>query len=885
MHVRSKDQKCKECELDNPKHSIETIISEWLKNKPGWYSAALHAALVNTCGSEVIDALACAACRESNVQLKIDNPVELKDYQLGDIANTGISSREVVLKSVTATSGINAIPQGSKIDFAVEGLTVVYGNNGSGKSGYSRIIRNMGASRTGSKKILSNVYTENETPTVSVQVLVDGLEKEFTWKQGELEYPTFPEITFFDSTCASKEMAGRDNEILYSPEVVKAMERLSSLVSQVSIRIKDEEKECATSLVPSSVPAELREVEPIKTLLNCESVDKADKILTEAALTTDDEDRLRSLPKLIETDPGTELPKLMRRKTQLESIRNRLAALYKNSNQTFIDAHRKAAQEELKAEEAAKAARSLLNESTKLDGIGGDAWKTLWEAARAYSETDAFPGELFPKEEEGALCPLCQQPLSKEAVSRLATFESFVKGAAESNLSSKRKKKKELEQRFENAVNDIKADSSAAVLVETEEAQGFIDELLCKLEDITVLPENKTLEELSKLTASAGKAVRTEIDSVDEDIKSAREATQPGKADKLKAELKGLRARKWVMENKALLEQDVAIRERKKDLESIANNINTRQTSTLAANISKVEIVEKMQSCFVTELQKLKANKQPVSIATRTKAGQQIQHISLNGTEASAESVLSEGEQKIVALAGFFALLDVLPGKSTVVLDDPITSLDHHWRKSVASRIAEEATKRPIVLFTHEPMFCNELSEAISQDDTSITYRTVYKRNMSAGIVTYGLDWEACNVKERIIALRDKATTIRQRAKAGEFKSDVEMGRELCVCYSDLRSTWEQAVESVLLAGVVERARRPVHTQKLKSLSDIKDEDIRVVEENMTKCSVLTNAHDDPFSAPDSLPTIEDFEADIAVLDSWRKTIEKRRQKPNKSKS
>lgn len=871
--------------MNTPEHSIEAIISEWLKNKPGWYSAALHAALVNACGSEVIDALAYTACKESNVRLNIENPVELKNYQLGDIANTGISSREVVLKSVTATSGINAIPQGSKINFAVEGLTVVYGNNGSGKSGYSRIIRNMGTSRTGSKKILSNVYAENETPTVSVQVLVDGLEKEFTWKQGESEYPTFPEITFFDSNCASQEMAGRNNEILYSPEIVKAMERLSNLVSQVSIRIKDEAKECVTSLVPSSVPAELREVELIRTLLICESVDKADKLLTEAALTTDDEERLRSLPKLIETDPSTELPELIRRQTQLESIRNRLAVLYKNSNQTFIDAHRKATQEMSEAEEAAKAARSLLQESTKLDGIGGDAWKALWEAARAYSETDAFPDEPFPKEEEGALCPLCQQPLSKEAVSRLVTFESFVKGAAESNLSSKQKTKKELEQGFKNAINDIKADSSAAALMKTEEAQRFMDELLRKLEGITVLPENKTLEELSKLTTSADKAVRTEIDSVNVDIESAKKSTQPGKADELEAELKGLRARKWVIENKDLLEQDMAIRERKKDLESIANSINTRQTSTLAANISKVEIVEKMRSCFTTELQKLKANKQPVSIETRTKAGQQIQQISLNGTDASAENVLSEGEQKIVALAGFFALLDVLPDKSTVVLDDPITSLDHHWRKSVASRIAEEATKRPIVLFTHEPMFCNELSEAISQGDTPITYRTVYKRNMSAGIVANCLDWEACNVKERITALRKKVTTIRQRAKAGEFKSDVEMGRELCVCYSDLRSTWERAVESVLLAGVVERGRRPVHTQKLKSLSDITDDDIHVVEENMTKCSMLTNAHDNPFSAPDSLPTIEDFERDITVLDDWRKSIEKRRQKLNKSKS
>ncbi len=122
MHMRNKNLKHKDFELNNPEHSIETIISEWLKNKPGWYSAALHAALANTCGSEVIDALANAACKESSVRLDIESPVELKDYQPSDIANTGISSREVILKSITATSGINAIPQGSKLDIAHRGL-------------------------------------------------------------------------------------------------------------------------------------------------------------------------------------------------------------------------------------------------------------------------------------------------------------------------------------------------------------------------------------------------------------------------------------------------------------------------------------------------------------------------------------------------------------------------------------------------------------------------------------------------------------------------------------------------------------------------------------------------------------------------------------------
>ena len=82
----------------------------------------------------------------------------------------------------------------------------------------------------------------------------------------------------------------------------------------------------------------------------------------------------------------------------------------------------------------------------------------------------------------------------------------------------------------------------------------------------------------------------------------------------------------------------------------------------------------------------------------------------------------------------------------------------------------------------------------------------------------------------------------------------------------------------MLLAGVVKRAERPIHTQQMKWLSDITDEDIRIVEESMTKCSKITNAHDDPLVAPDGPPTIEEFDEDVSILENWRNGIESRRR-------
>ena len=92
-----------------------------------------------------------------------------------------------------------------------------------------------------------------------------------------------------------------------------------------------------------------------------------------------------------------------------------------------------------------------------------------------------------------------------------------------------------------------------------------------------------------------------------------------------------------------------------------------------------------------------------------------------------------------------------------------------------------------------------------------------------------------------------------------------------------LRSAWERAVEEVLLAGVIERMNPPVHTQQLRKISDIEDSDIAVVDENMSKCSTVIDAHDDPLVAPAQCPTVEELIIDINILRQWMKTINKRR--------
>lgn len=150
--------------MEEQRQSLETVINKWVKNQPAWYSAALHIALQGTYTDEQIDALASAACKEQGVDLGVENPVTLAAYQPADLGGAGDAQRSVLLESITAESGINAIEKGSKLNVATSGITVIYGNNGSGKSGFSRIMRNSCTSRSGSSEILANVFEGNDTP-------------------------------------------------------------------------------------------------------------------------------------------------------------------------------------------------------------------------------------------------------------------------------------------------------------------------------------------------------------------------------------------------------------------------------------------------------------------------------------------------------------------------------------------------------------------------------------------------------------------------------------------------------------------------------------------------------------------------------------------------
>ena len=77
---------------------------------------------------------------------------------------------------------------------------------------------------------------------------------------------------------------------------------------------------------------------------------------------------------------------------------------------------------------------------------------------------------------------------------------------------------------------------------------------------------------------------------------------------------------------------------------------------------------------------------------------------------AKLEDILSEGEQRAIAIGSFLAR--ALAGHSgEIVFDDPVSSLDHQRKGTIAKRLAEEAKSRQVIVFTHDIVFLSMLGE------------------------------------------------------------------------------------------------------------------------------------------------------------------------------
>lgn len=144
-------------------------------------------------------------------ELNLDN---IKDvYEIFKKDDDAVSSEPSIeddlplkLCSIKHLHGVNALKENEKASLCEEGITVFYGTNGSGKSGYYRILKHLSGDIT-AKNVLPNIFKEVSTSHIEAEIEYrlgkddSNPVKSFTWNNTNTTkgFSPFNRISCFDS--------------------------------------------------------------------------------------------------------------------------------------------------------------------------------------------------------------------------------------------------------------------------------------------------------------------------------------------------------------------------------------------------------------------------------------------------------------------------------------------------------------------------------------------------------------------------------------------------------------------------------------------------------------------------------------------------------------
>ncbi|WP_448123718.1 hypothetical protein [Pseudomonas veronii] len=319
--------------------------------------------------------------------------------------------------------GLNAIKAGANLPFGKSNLSVIYGQNGTGKSGFARLLKEICGSRS-KDEIRSNVFDPTPTPCrAHFKVSIDGKPADVHWDVPSGPHKALRHAQVFDSKAAQQYM-GR-TEACYEPSRMKFVSALIVTADAVNAELA-REKALLSKALPA-IPETLNHTTEAKWLQSLKSATTTASIDKEC-LYTDllDRERVENEALLAEKDIAGRLLTITKEKTALKNIETAMSALQLGLSDVAAGELENLKNSAVKARNTSEEAAAAIFGKAELEGVGSATWQQMWEHARAYSNGAAYAENSFPNVSADSRCVLCHQSLDEEAKVRLGGFEKFV---------------------------------------------------------------------------------------------------------------------------------------------------------------------------------------------------------------------------------------------------------------------------------------------------------------------------------------------------------------------------------------------------------------------------------------------------------------------------
>lgn len=816
--------------------------------------------------------------QESQIQEEFLNEIYSIFKQENELLNQSLIEEKIIFpvkakKTTTDTaikwkglgnvSGVNALKSNETLEIGNQ-LTLVYGENGSGKSGYTRILNNIFISR-GDKNILPNIFKDNQQDTPSAKIFFqggDGTSEELLFPE-DRDHSYCKKISVFDSTSALNDLT-KESELNFAPIEFQFFDQLLQFTNEIK---KTLEKEIDGRTLDNDFPNYFDKNTSIKNLLSkLDGNTDINEFMLQVKITEEDTDFYNEKAKRKVQLQALNLEGKLSEYNKLISNIEDMKVKTKILNEQF-DSERLSKMKELLSEREAYRILSFKEgleqfENEKIENLGSAEWKEFIVAAQKY---------YLSIGKEINYCMFCKQDLDGNEV--IDKYWKYLQSSAEKKSNDLNRNIKKTQDNFSTLDYEILTKGTKIydwlqenqitlfeTLIDSEQKFKLLKEKIVQsLQTYIWAPE---IEELSldiEIFNSAITLLNEKISSLDsEKVKREINEIQSFEdeyLDKLKVE-------KLIPKIKIFILNSLWV--------GLANKkkISTRQITLYQNQLFSKYVTTEYVSKFNEECIKLKANFS-AEISQRGSKGTTLNKLTVKGKKTV--EILSEGEQRSIALANFLAETSLHNENICVIFDDPVSSLDYKRREVISNRLVEEAKKKQVVILTHDLTFSLSIQNRCSDQKVDCISTTIRKIQKTTGIIDNSIPWIGMPVKQRIAHLKNKLQQIEKDYKTitpesiETYHEYHELVKRWC---GDLRETWERTIEEILFNNSVQRFSPAIQTQRLKSATfttALYDE----IEKGMGNCSNWV--HDRASGLGEDIPSLDDLKKYLIECETFIK--------------
>lgn len=837
------------------KREVLDFLWEWAENKGTWAKLLLKESLDNPNGLSDETRLFIYKNFRKSIGLKED----IKGITIEKPTCT-FSENNIQLKKLGKIIGLNKLSSDSVIEFS-SNLTVIYGENGTGKSGFSRILKKIGFSYEAETKLLPNIYAD-KTGEMSAEIdyLCNNEPKQCQWTPVS-QNSDLKNISVFNSSCVSISLSENRN-LIVTPLGFHLFDLVSKELDGLTLLLNKEKSELITRYDWFKNFHEGTEYHDLIVILHTVSKEKTEKI---PKFTENDEKILSKLEndekKLSIELIDKELKELSSQYNELAEIKNQLEMSQSNFSQAQWKELKTASQKVNDLEQKGQGSLGDLAKEKGMELFGQPQFEAFIKAADVYLGTrrdDKYPYI------ENAKCIYCNQPLSDlAAVDLIKKYREILHDTTQRDLRAQKVIVESLNKSFQKVTKVITLHHPSFGSDENEKP----------IQPEIILDYNKAVKTLSENIEKSNYSnkdflidYKSIIDSVDKKIKEiqsrlAQKKNTKNNIDKekirLTSEINKLKDWKLFTEKSRNILDIITAYEIIHKLDENVSAFNTASISAKTTKARKELVEQKFEQTFKNELTILRKSHLNIELNFGTIKGATNIRQNLRGSYALSE-ILSEGEQKAISLAEFLTELSIDGGISPVVFDDPVNSLDHHIIEEVAKRLLKLSASRQTIVFTHSVLLFNSLlyqSKQRTYKSITTTFFNTENQYELCGVITKASE-EINSAKEYITKINSLLNNTPKDRLEKEVAADG---------YGYLRSAIELTVEHEILKGTVKRYQKNIALTKFVELSGVEIDNCKEkLNDIFEKCCGYITGHSNPTevtSSPDLKQLKSDFES------------------------